>query len=87
MRIDRYLTPWPTATPRNVFPAVLRQLLTTTTMRAGVDLGRPARRPRGAGKNAGTHDDRPNVCPNGAAAGRSAAAAAASHAGSDSVQR
>jgi hemerythrin-like domain-containing protein len=43
IRIGRYLTPWPTATPRNVFPAVLRQLLTTTTIRAGVDLGRRAR--------------------------------------------
>jgi hemerythrin-like domain-containing protein len=52
IRIGRYLTPWPTATPKNVVPAVLRHLLTTTTIRAGVDLvAVPA--PAQAGKNAG----------------------------------
>jgi hypothetical protein len=44
--------------------SVVRQLLPTTTIRAGVDLGRRARDGAGPARKAGTHDDRHgNVLP------------------------
>jgi hypothetical protein len=52
------LTPWPTATPKNVVTTVLRQLLATTTIRAGADRAAVPATARGR-QECGTHDDRP----------------------------